>query len=147
MQIFDSTLTADVSFYRYSSAAAAVRKGTAVKHKNRNMLVTITAAVLLILAITVLCVRFFHRLSDRVNDPSASNALSSGETHIDSDNTVEPVPSTEMLRTTAVPSETPLVTYPAESLPDYEVHTLPVTTEEMTTAAPETTPTTDPKIS
>ena len=101
-----------------------------MEKKNRNMNVIIIAAVLLIVIMTGLCIRLLHRLTISPADPSANNALSSGETAVSTENTAD----------TGIAAETPSVSYPAESLPDYEVHTLPVTTAETTAEESETSP-------
>ena len=109
-----------------------------MKKKSKNMNATVIAAVLLIIAMISLGVRLLHRLSEKSAYPSSNDALSSGETAVDTENTPEAVITSEMPTSADIPSETESVTYPAESLPDYEVHTLPVTSEEITTEEAET---------
>ncbi len=116
------------------------QKGTAVKKKTKNMNVTVIAAVLVIIVMIGLCVRLLHRLSERPDDPSSNNALSSGETAVETESTADAVITSEIPSSAEMPAETESVSYPAESLPDYEIHTLPVTTEELTTEEAETTP-------
>ncbi len=111
-----------------------------MKKKSKNMNATVIAAVLLIIAMISLGVRLLHRLSEKCAYPSSNDALSSGETAVDTENTPEDVITSEMPTSADIPSETESVTYPAESLPDYEVHTLPVTSVEITTEEAETAP-------
>ena len=109
-----------------------------MKKKNKNMNITIIAAVLLIIAMISIGVRLLHRLSEKPGHSSSNDALSFGETAVETKNTPDTVITSEIPTSADIPSETESVSYPAESLPDYEVHTLPVTTEEITTEAPET---------
>ena len=104
-----------------------------MKKKSKNMNATVIAAVLLIIVMISLGVRLLHRLSEKSAYPSSNDALSSGDTAVNTENTPEDVITSEMPTSADIPSETESVTYPAESLPDYEVHTLPVTSEEITT--------------
>ncbi|MBR4768598.1 MAG: hypothetical protein IK088_06445, partial [Lachnospiraceae bacterium] len=104
------------------------------------MNITIIAAVLLIIMMIGLGVRLLHRMSEKPGHSSSNDALSSGETAVETKNTPDTVITAEIPTSADIPSETESVSYPAESLPDYEVHTLPVTTEEITAEEPETTP-------
>ena len=110
------------------------------KNKKSAVAVTVAAALALIVLIAV-SVHLFHKLFNRDNDPLVSSAFSSGEltsSNAAGDNTAE---ITDTDDTSAVATEEP-TSYPAESLPDYEVHTLPPTTEIPTTAEPTTAETT-----
>ena len=99
----------------------------------------IIAAVLLIVALIAVSIRLYRYFLDGIDQSASKPALSSEETIKPSktaSETTEPaLPSTP----SDTPSETVPISYPAESLPDYEVHTLPTTTEEPTTE-----PTTEP---
>ncbi len=112
------------------------------KNKKSAVAITVAAALALIVLISV-SVHFFHKLFDRDEIPFITSASSSGEmtsSNAAGDNTAE---ITDTDDTSSVTTEES-TSYAAESLPDYEVHTLPPTTEVPTTEAPTTAePTTE----
>ena len=119
------------------------------RKNNKGMTVMIIAAVLLIVALIAVSVRLYHYFIDKMDQSSSSPALSSEETARPAESASETPEPNHPSTSSETPSETVPPSYPAESLPDYEVHTLPTTTEEPTTepwtteepttAAPETT--------
>ena len=121
---------------RDHSSSDRSQKGAAVSRKNKNALVVTTAAVLTIVLIFVGMMRLVRFLAGI--DPSSNTR----PVHSSSDTAPETASSSFDERITppvTLPeTSTEEVTYPAESLPDYSVHTLPQTTEAPTTEEPTT---------
>lgn len=107
-----------------------------MKAEKRNAFLITAAAVLTIILMIALLPRLLRVITDRENGLFTLPVSSSDETPEEASSTRhQRETSREAFSTTFETAES--VSYPAESLPDYEVHTLPQTTEESTTEAPE----------